>query len=246
MSHRRVRRSVGTLAALVALCLGPAQLASADDGGGDTSGRAPARAQGRTAVFDDQRVVELTEGRRDAASGLFLHQTHADTVTATNAAVAYTSCDGCRAVSLSFQVVVADGGPTTLDVGNAAVAMTEGCTGCESVAVAYQLVLASDRRLRLTGDGHQAIADLRRDLRRLSRSDLEPWEIQQQAEALMGEVSAVLADELEVRARVRCDHEVRERPAKHDRADDAGKDRAGKDRAGQDRAGQGRGGTQRG
>ncbi len=227
MSGRRLRRTVGTVAALVALCLGPAQLASADDGP-DDSGRDSGKESSR-AVFDDQRVVELTEGRKDTASALFLRHTRADSVTASNAAVAYTSCDGCRAVALSFQVVVADGGPTTLDVGNLALAMTENCTGCESVAVAYQLVLASDRRLRLTSDGHQALADLRRDLRRLSRSDLEPMQIQQQAEALMGEVADVLATELRVRAAVKCDHEVRERPARH-RTDSPSKDRGGHDR----------------
>jgi hypothetical protein len=133
-------------------------------------------------------------------------------VTATNAAVAYTACDGCRAVALSFQVVVADGAPTSLDVGNLALAMNENCTGCESVAVAFQVVLASDRRLVLTQTGRQELADLRTQLRGLARSDLPVMEIESQAQSLMAGVADVLASELKVRAKVRCDKDVERRP----------------------------------
>jgi hypothetical protein len=166
-----------------------------------------------SATFDDQRVVELTtEGATKGRAGLAFHQTRADQVTATNAAVAYTACDGCRAVALSFQVVVADGAPTSLDVGNLALAMNENCTGCESVAVAFQVVLASDRRLVLTQTGRQELADLRTQLRGLARSDLPVMEIESQAQSLMAGVADVLASELKVRAKVRCDKDVERRP----------------------------------
>jgi len=204
-ARRLARRWVVAVAAGTALALGPASLASAHQG---------AHQRG-TATFDDQEVVELTTSGTRSASGLEYHQTRADSVTATNAAVAYAACDGCRAVALSVQVVVADGGPSSLDLGNVAVAMTEECTGCEAVAVAYQLVVASDDRLRLSRAGHRELAGLRRDLRRLARSDLAPLDVQAQADALMAQVTATLADELEVRVRVRCDRDREERPAAH-------------------------------
>ncbi len=164
------------------------------------------------ASFDDQRVVEVTTGGSHSSAGLAYHQTRAKDVTATNAAIAYTSCDDCRAVALSFQVVIADGGPTSLDVGNLALALNENCTGCESVAVAYQVVLASDRRLVLSSSGKGELSDLRRDLRRLARSGQPVSQIQATAEAMMAQVTDVLSRELQVKAKVRCSHDVRTRP----------------------------------
>jgi hypothetical protein len=188
-----------------ALVLAPSQAAQARAGGHAGSG-------GRAAAIDDQKIVELTTEGSRSASGLAFHETRARDVTATNAAVAYTSCDGCRAVSLSFQVVVADRGPTNLEVGNLALAMNENCSSCESVAVAYQVVLASDRDLVLGPAGRREITHLRDQLRRLARSDLPVAEVQSGAEAMMAQVADVLAAELHVRARIRHAHDWEKRP----------------------------------
>ncbi|MFC8502014.1 hypothetical protein ACFUC1_06610 [Pedococcus sp. NPDC057267] len=209
------RRWLGAVATSAALVLAPAQLASAHQPGGAGDD------QSEPVSFADQEVVQLDANASGRLwdSGLEYHQSAADSVTATNAAVAYAACDGCRAVSLSFQVVVADGAPTTLALGNVAVATTEDCTGCEAVAVAYQLVVASGDRLRLTDRGRAGLADLRRHLRRLARSDLSPSDIQAQAADLMSQVSATLSQELRAKLRVRCDREVDEgRPVGHDRS----------------------------
>jgi hypothetical protein len=192
----RVRLVASALVGLV-LVVGQSQTALAEDD--------PASA------FDDQQVVEVTTDGSDWAAGLAVHHTQSAQVTATNAAVAYTSCDGCLAVALSFQVVIADGGPSSLQVGNLALAMNEGCTGCEAVAVADEVVIASDQRLVLTGRGHHALADLRHQLRDLARSDLPIEQIQTEAEQLMGEVAQVLATELHARATVHSDHDLRRR-----------------------------------
>ncbi len=196
-----VRGAMGGAVAL-ALVLGQTTAAQAHDDGGHSASQ----------TFDDQRVVELTTLGSRGRAGLAVHQTRATSVTATNAAVAYTACDGCRAVALSFQVVIADGAPTELDVSNLALAMNENCTGCESVAVAFQVVLASDRRLVLTNEGRQELNDLRQQLRSLARSDLPVAEIQSSAESMMTTVANVLAAQLRVRAKVRCDHDVERRP----------------------------------
>ena len=197
-----VRGAMGGAVAL-ALVLGQTTAAQAHDGDGR---------QGASQTFDDQRIVELTTHGSRGRAGLAVHQTRAKSVTATNAAVAYAACDGCRAVALSFQVVIADGAPTVLDVGNLALAMNENCTGCESVAVAFQVVLASDRRLVLTNEGRQELNDLRQQLKSLARSDLPVAEIQSTAESMMTGVANVLAAQLRVRAKVRCDHDVERRP----------------------------------
>jgi hypothetical protein len=166
-------------------------------------------------TFADQQVVDLggaaDQSRR--AAGLDYHQTHADHVTATNVAVAHTTCDGCRAVALSFQVVVADRGPTNLDVANVALALNEDCTGCESLAVAYQLVLATDDRAWLSGAGHRQLAQVRRELRALARSDAPLEEIQARAESLMADVTAAVSSNLRVRPQVRCDQELHRKAA---------------------------------
>jgi hypothetical protein len=167
------------------------------------------------ASFADHRVVELTTEGSRGESLLALHQSRAHTVTATNTAMAITSCDGCRAVALSFQVVVADGGPATVDVGNLAVAMNEGCTGCESVAVAYQVVVVSSHNLILTRGGARQLTDLRQRLRLLARSDLPVTEVQTQADSLMAGMATLLATDLHVRARVRHDHDLVQGPATH-------------------------------
>lgn len=180
-----------------------------------TTGQVASAHESQDQTFADQRVVELTgvADQSGAASGLRFHQTHAEHVTATNLAVAHTACDGCRAVTLSFQVVVADRGPASLDVANLALAVNEDCTGCESLAVAYQLVVATDDRARLAAGGQQQLAQLRRDLRELSRSDLPLEQVQARAEALMGEVTTAVAANLRVRPQVRCDHDLHRKAA---------------------------------
>jgi hypothetical protein len=158
-------------------------------------------------AFADQQVVDLggAADQSGRAAGLHYHQSHADDVTATNLAVAHTTCDGCRAVALSFQVVVADRGPTSLDVTNVALALNEECTRCESLAVAYQLVLATDDRAWLSGAGHRQLAQLRGELRALARSDAPLEEVRSRAEALMSDVIAAVSGNLRVRPQVRCD-----------------------------------------
>lgn len=202
-SGRRPLRVAAGGAVALALVLGQTTAAHADDDGGVHSA---------SRTFDDQRVVELTTHGSRGKAGLAVHQTRAKSVTATNAALAYTACDGCRAVALSFQVVIADGAPTNLDVSNLALAMNENCTGCESVAVAFQVVLASDRRLVLTDEGRNELNDLRQQLKSLARSDLPVAEIQSTAESMMTGVANILAAQLRVRAKVRCDHDVERRP----------------------------------
>jgi hypothetical protein len=156
------------------------------------------------ATFEDQKVVELTKaGKARGAAGLGLHLTHAKKVTANNAAVAYTACDDCRAVSLSFQVVVADRGPKDITANNVAAALTEGCTGCESLAVAYQLVIATSDRAKLSARGQSRLQAVRHELRHLARSGKPLLEIHAEAQTLMASVTTILTEELRTRPVIR-------------------------------------------
>lgn len=217
----RLRWAATGLAAVLAtgigaVAAGPAAAASASVAGDERPSRtispgvdrslgwAPPRRAERTATFTDREVVQLTrDGTRRGASGLRLHHTTADRVRAHNTAVAYAACDGCRAVALSFQVVLADGGPSDVDALNLAVALNDGCRRCETLAVAYQVVVVSPGRTRLTTTGRLGLESVEGRLRRLARSDRPLPEIRSEADRLMRTVQYIVSEELDARSVIR-------------------------------------------
>lgn len=153
-----------------------------------------------TASFDDRQVVQLQHAGLERGLGsLALHLTSKDAVVAGNAAVATSSCDGCRATAISFQVVVADKAPTSIDAGNVAYADNEGCANCEADAFAYQFVLAFEGNARLTGAGHRQLDQVDAGLARLARSGASADEIQVAVDGYAAQVVNVLSAELRVR-----------------------------------------------
>lgn len=171
-----------------------------------TAGAAAAGATSgaRSVTFTDQRVVELTrDGARRGASGLGVHHTDADRVTARNSAVAYAACDGCRAVAFSFQVVLADDRPTDVDAQNLAVAVNDHCRRCETLAVAYQVVVASPGRTRLTETGRVGLQYVEVRLRGLAHSGKPLAEIRREADRLMLVVQDIVTEELDARPVIR-------------------------------------------
>ena len=164
----------------------------------------PAEAKGGTATFDDRSVVQLTRaGAERGKGGLALHLTSKDAVVAGNLAVATTSCDGCHATAISFQVVVADKAPSSLEAGNLAYADNTGCAGCDADAFAYQFVLAFDGNARITGAGRRQLDQVDAALRRLARSGGSADELQVAVSAYADQVVSVLSSELRVRPVVR-------------------------------------------
>jgi len=165
---------------------------------------APAGAAQGRATLTDQQLVELrSDGARRGASGLGLHHTDAARVTARNSAVAYAACDDCRAVALSFQVVLADRGPKDIDAQNLAVAVNDHCRRCESLAVAYQVVVASPGRTHLTEVGRVGLQYVQVRLRGLARSDKPLPEIRRDADRLMRIVQDIVTEELDARPVIR-------------------------------------------
>jgi hypothetical protein len=164
----------------------------------------PAEAKGGTATFDDRSEVQLTRaGVERGKGGLALHLTSKDAVVARNVALATTSCDGCHATAISFQVVVADKAPTSLKAANAAIADNTGCAQCEADAFAYQFVFAFEGNARITGAGRRQLDHIDAALHRLARSGGSADQLQDAVEAYADQVVGVLSSELRVRPVVR-------------------------------------------
>jgi len=165
---------------------------------------AEAKSAGSSASFDDRKVVQLLRpGAERGKGGLALHMTSKDAVSAGNAAVATSSCDGCHATAISFQVVVADKAPTSLQVRNLAIADNTGCAQCEADAFAYQFVLAFNGNARITGAGRRQLDQIDAALGRLAKSGRSADELQGAVAAYADQVLGLLSSELRVRPVVR-------------------------------------------
>lgn len=172
MPSRVPRRILSAAALSVALVAGgPWGAASAAEGGGRS--------------LDTSAVAEATvPGTHLASSSLDLVFAPGGRVHATNFAVAHSTCDGCRSVAASVQVVVVRGTGTNVDAGNAALAVNEACASCESLADAHQVVLVVGPRTTLAGWVRQAELRLRAELADLVASDLPLVELQLRIDAL--------------------------------------------------------------
>ena len=195
----RLRRCVGSVAIVLAVCGGA--VAPADAAGG--------HAPGSRTINTEVTVEVHRDGRARGRSALDVARTSSPAVSALNRAYAYAQCDDCRAVAVAFQVVLANRAPTDITADNAAIAFNEACERCETVAIAYQFVIVSPHKAKLTPAGHRRLAAIRFDLHQLSRSGRPATEIAAEAEMLAAEVANVLTTELKtipkVDRRVRTD-----------------------------------------
>jgi putative peptide zinc metalloprotease protein len=169
---RRFLTSVSVLAAILSLA-------------------APAQAADSSAVAvntrDDSTVFKLM---------FDITRVMGDTVDSSNAAVAVASCDSCETVAVAIQVVLAMGSPTVVIPENLALAMNIDCQTCQTLADAYQYVYTTGGVVHFTADGNQRIADIRRRLEALRRSNLSIEEIVAQVEQLNNELKQVLLTEV--------------------------------------------------
>jgi hypothetical protein len=191
-THTLVKLGTAAISAAAVVVAGQLPADAAPTGGGGT------------ATFDDRQVVQLTQdGTERGRGGLALHLTAKDRVTAANLAVASTTCDGCHATAISFQVVIADKAPSLLHVGNVAYADNEGCADCASDAYAYQFVLAFNGNARITGAGRRQLDQIDAGLAWLARSGGSAKKTQAAVDAYAAQVIGVLSTELRVRPVVR-------------------------------------------
>jgi putative peptide zinc metalloprotease protein len=119
-----------------------------------------------------------------------------DVVDQTNAAVAYASCNECRTVAISFQVLLVQSDASIVSPENLALTINQDCTLCDTFAAAYQIVLGDGTRLRFTAEGSLAIAQIRRDLQALRDQNLSDDDLNAQLDAIYGRLKGVLDTQL--------------------------------------------------
>lgn len=202
-TRARLRRRVLVLAlAVLAVLVGPSVPSANADGAREGVGRA----ERHTAVLRASAAAGSVRGD----GGLGLAVVHARSVRADNLALASAACDGCSATAISVQVVLADRAPTTVTVGNTALASTQGCTDCQATAIAYQFVVVVDGSLSLSAQGRAELRAIDREAEALARSGRPGPEVAAQAQALAGRVIDVLVGQLSVRPLVRVTRDHRE------------------------------------
>jgi hypothetical protein len=114
-----------------------------------------------------------------------------------NLAVAHARrCTGCKAVGLSFQIVLLQQPATTVAAENLAVAVNEECTSCDAAAGAYQFIVGRGEPIRLTQAGYEQLADVRKRVALLEASTLTGPEMVARADQLADEVRAILSKEV--------------------------------------------------
>ncbi|MGH2683136.1 MAG: hypothetical protein ACRDIX_07875 [Actinomycetota bacterium] len=119
-----------------------------------------------------------------------------EVVDASNAAVAFSSCTECQTIAIAFQVVLIFSDPSVITTENVAIAINYLCELCESLAYAYQFVFSTGGPVRFTPEGHRALAQLRKELHDLRRSDLTLEELVAELRELAARLEQIIRTEL--------------------------------------------------
>jgi putative peptide zinc metalloprotease protein len=161
---------------------------------GSPLGSSLAVAQGDTAAVavntkDDSSIFRLAFNIRRVMNGV---------VDQSNGAAAYASCESCRTVALSFQVVLVMSDPDVVSPENVALAINYECTTCETLASAYQYVLTTGGPVHFDAEAQAAIHDILKRLQDLKKNSesMSIEEIAAAADALAEELFTTVHDHL--------------------------------------------------
>jgi len=113
-----------------------------------------------------------------------------------NSATAMARCTDCRATAIAFQIVLVSGAPDSLTPHNRAVAVNDQCTRCVAAAEARQFVRVVDQPVKFTDAGMDELADVRQDLRAITRADLSIADLHDAVELQEDRVRTVLATQV--------------------------------------------------
>ncbi len=141
-------------------------------------------------------AVNTKDGSDVFRLAFHVNRVASDTVDSGNAAVAFASCSDCQTVAIAIQVVLIMSDATEVTPQNLAIAINQECSECDTLASAYQLVLSTGGTVRLTPEGRRRIAEIRRQLLELRRSNLSGAEIQARVKKLTNELREVVITQL--------------------------------------------------
>jgi len=204
LPNLQLTRRTGTIAAVTAVVVGLGGWAFAEGGvpivsstSSDSSTTTSTAAGSPGASTDNvAAAVNTTDGKTVYAISLKIVQTDADSIDATNAAVAVASCNDCQTVAIALEGVLVIGEPTNFDPTNIALAINSGCTSCQTLASAYQHFVQNDTRVRISGAGRREIADVRAGLQSLRHSGLDVFAVQAKVDEYAARLVAVLENEV--------------------------------------------------
>jgi putative peptide zinc metalloprotease protein len=156
------------------------------------AGAAPA------ALAQDDSAVAINEEDGSSIFKLAFHirRITDEVVDPTNLALAYSSCENCRTVAISIQVVLVASDPQIVAPENLALAVNFECTLCETFASAHQFVLGVDDDFRLSGRARRAITRIHKQLRDLRDSDLSIPELDAEVQRIVDELFAIIKEEI--------------------------------------------------
>jgi hypothetical protein len=197
----RIPRIAAVVAAATVLTLVP--LPAEASGSGPGSGSRSGSGHGSGSVVTTAEATVHRDGRTRTDSDFDVRRVAFGLTAATNTAVAYARCRHCRALAVSFQVVLARRVSADVAVHNRALAVTDRCTRCEAVARAYQWVVVTGPDRRLSPHGQRELAQVGRQLRALVRSRPRAAVLDSTVAALAERVGLVLTQE------------IRRRPVRH-------------------------------
>ena len=158
---------------------------------------------GSRTVVSSAEVTVHRDGRTRTDSDFDVRRVPFGLTAATNTAFAYAHCRHCRALAVSFQIVVARGVAADVAVNNHALAVTDRCNHCEAVARAYQWVIVTGPDYRLSHHGQRELARIGWQLRMLVRSRPTAAVLESKVATLADQVGQVLTQE------------IRRRPVEH-------------------------------
>ena len=200
----QLTRRTGTIAAVTAVVVGLGGWAFAEGGlplvpsSSSDSSTTTSTAAGSPGASTDNvaAAVNTTDGKTVYAISLKIVQTDADTIDATNAAVAVASCADCQTVSIALEGVLIIGEPSNFEPTNIALALNSDCTSCQTLASAYQHFVQNDTRVRISGAGRREIAEVRAGLQSLRTSGLDVIAVQAKVDEYAARLIRVLETEV--------------------------------------------------
>jgi putative peptide zinc metalloprotease protein len=153
-----------------------------------------ASAQGDSAAV----AINTKDGSSIFRLAFSVRRVTGEVVDQANAAVAYASCEECRTVAVSIQLVLVLSDPDVVTPTNLALAVNQGCTSCETLASAYQYVLGVGGPVHFDAEGNQELASIKQALNDLvgESEGLELDQIQTEIDVLVDRLSGVVDQHL--------------------------------------------------